>query len=163
MISMARVDDRLIHGQVAVMWSKQLGISRIIVASDQISANEIQKNALIMAAPDSVKAFILPLDKAADLLKDPRSEKMKILLLSNNPLDILNVLKKVGGKASVDIANFGRIGGKLSDKEKITETVYVTPEEKAAIKEMINLGHDVFYQPLPNDPKIEFIKLLGGK
>ena len=34
MIKMMRVDDRLIHGQVAVMWSKELGIQRIIVASD---------------------------------------------------------------------------------------------------------------------------------
>lgn len=41
MISMMRIDDRLIHGQVAVMWSKELGISRIIVASDAIASNEI--------------------------------------------------------------------------------------------------------------------------
>lgn len=35
---MMRVDDRLIHGQVAVMWSRELGI---IVASGTIAANAI--------------------------------------------------------------------------------------------------------------------------
>ena len=54
MIKMMRVDDRLIHGQVAVMWSKELGIQRIIVASDTIAANTIQVNALKMAAPAGV-------------------------------------------------------------------------------------------------------------
>ena len=58
MISMMRIDDRLIHGQVAVMWSKELGISRIIVASDAIASNEIQVSALKMAAPAGVKAAI---------------------------------------------------------------------------------------------------------
>ena len=64
MISMMRIDDRLIHGQVAVMWSKELGISRIIVASDAIASNEIQVSALKMAAPAGVKAAILPINKA---------------------------------------------------------------------------------------------------
>lgn len=41
MITMARVDDRLIHGQVAVKWSKELNISRIIVASDTIAKNAV--------------------------------------------------------------------------------------------------------------------------
>ena len=63
MISMLRVDDRLIHGQVAVMWSKQLAVTRIIVANDEIAANELQASALKMAAPAGVKAAILPVER----------------------------------------------------------------------------------------------------
>lgn len=73
MISMMRIDDRLIHGQVAVMWSKELGINRIIVASDTIASNEIQVSALKMAAPAGVKAAILPINKTIGILSDPRS------------------------------------------------------------------------------------------
>ena len=73
MISMMRIDDRLIHGQVAVMWSKELGISRIIVASDAIASNEIQVSALKMAAPAGVKAEMihqpLPGDERQDFMK----------------------------------------------------------------------------------------------
>ena len=36
MISLVRIDDRLIHGQVAVVWTKHLGVNRILVANDQI-------------------------------------------------------------------------------------------------------------------------------
>lgn len=43
MISLVRIDDRLIHGQVAVVWTKHLGVNRILVANDQIVNNEVQK------------------------------------------------------------------------------------------------------------------------
>lgn len=55
MISMVRIDDRLVHGQVAVKWSKQLSVSRIVVVSDSIAQNEIQVSALKMAAPANCK------------------------------------------------------------------------------------------------------------
>lgn len=163
MISMIRIDDRLIHGQVAVMWSKQLGISRIVVASDKIAANEIQVNALKMAAPAGIKAFVLPIQKAADLLNDPRAASMKILVLSNNPKDIYEVLQKINEKPLLNLANYGRIGGALSEKEKITDTVYVTEEDKKIFKEIFDIGYDFEYQPLPNDQKQSLKELLGGK
>lgn len=82
---MLRIDDRLIHGQVAVVWSKNLNVSRIIVVSDAISKNEIQKSALKMAAPENVKTFIQPVDEALKLLNDPRAAKLSILVVMNDP------------------------------------------------------------------------------
>lgn len=163
MIQMMRVDDRLIHGQVAVMWSKELQIQRIIVASDVIAAKEIQCSALKMAAPAGVKAAMLTIDKAASILNDPRAKDMKILVISNNPEDLLRVLEKVPERPVLDIANYGRIGGgSLSDKRKISETVYVTPHDVDVIKQIAALGGEVIHQPLPSDPKLDFMKLLEG-
>lgn len=119
MITMMRVDDRLIHGQVAVMWSKELRIQRIIVASDAIAANELQVSALKMAAPAGVKAAILPIDKAAGVINDPRAKDMRILVISNNPEDLLKVAEKIEEKPVLNVANYGRIGGNLSEKTKV--------------------------------------------
>ena len=154
MISMMRIDDRLIHGQVAVMWSKELGISRIIVASDAIASNEIQVSALKMAAPAGVKAAIL---------SDPRSEAMKILVISNNPDDLLAVAKGISEKPVLNVANYGRIGGGLSKKVKISESVYVTEHDKEVFKEFEELEIEMIHQPLPGDERQDFMKLLGGK
>lgn len=161
---MIRIDDRLIHGQVAVMWSKQLGVSRILVASDKIAANDMQVNALKMAAPAGIKAFVLPIQKAADLINDPRAASMKILVLSNNPKDIYEVLQKINEKPLLNLANYGRIGGEpLSEKQKLTETVYVTNEDKEIFNKIFNMGYDFEYQPLPSDAKQSLKELLGGK
>ncbi|HJB01832.1 MAG TPA: PTS sugar transporter subunit IIB [Candidatus Mediterraneibacter merdavium] len=163
MISMLRVDDRLIHGQVAVMWSKQLAVTRIIVANDEIAANELQASALKMAAPAGVKAAILPVEKAQGIINDPRSEGMKILTISNNPQDLRDVLKGVSERPVLNIANYGRIGGSLADKKKITETVYLTQEDIETVREIHDMGVEIIYQPLPNDPREDFMKLMEGK
>lgn len=163
MISMLRVDDRLIHGQVAVMWSKQLAVSRIIVANDAIAANELQASALKMAAPAGIKAAVLPIAKARGIINDPRAAGMKILVISNNPQDLRDVLRGVSERPVLNVANYGRIGGSLAEKKKITETVYLTPEDVETIKEIHNMGVEVIYQPLPNDPREDFMKLMEGK
>lgn len=163
MIKMMRVDDRLIHGQVAVMWSRELGIQRIIVASDQIAANAIQVNALKMAAPAGVKAAILPIDKAVEILNDPRASQMKILVISNNPEDLLKVAEKIEEKPVLNVANYGRIGGgALSSKTKISESVYVTDHDTEVLDRINGLGLPIIHQPLPGDPGQDFMKLLGG-
>lgn len=161
MISMVRIDDRLIHGQVAVMWSKYLGIDRILVISDEIAKNEIQVSALLMAAPSGVKAAVVNLDKGLAILNDPRSEKLKILVLLNNPKYIIKMKEGLKNEFVVNIANYGRIGGPLNEKVKISDTVYLTSMEQTEIKSLIENGQKIIHQPLPNDECINFDKLLS--
>lgn len=164
MIKMMRVDDRLIHGQVAVMWSRELGIQRIIVASDTIAANTIQVNALKMAAPAGVKAAVLPIQKAVEILRDPRAAQMKILVISNQPEDLLKVAEQIEERPVLNVANYGRIGGgTLSSKTKISESVYVTEFDRDVFKKIESAGLEIIHQPLPGDVRQDFMKLLGGK
>lgn len=163
MITMMRVDDRLIHGQVAVMWSKELNIQRIIVASDQIAANELQASALKMAAPAGVKAAILSIDKAVEILNDPRAASMRILVISNNPEDLLRVAEKIQEKPVLNIANYGRIGGSLSEKTKVAESVYLTDYDCDVIHKIAGLGLEIIHQPLPSDTRQNFQAMMGGK
>lgn len=161
MISMARIDDRLIHGQVAVKWSKELGISRIIVASDTVAANSLQVAALKAAAPEGVKAAVVSTEKAIGLLSDPRSKDMKILLLSNDPRDLLAVYKGICDRPVLDIANYGRIGEDLSSKQKLSDSVYLTEGDKAVVKEIAELGVEIIHQALPGDPRRDFLAMMA--
>lgn len=161
MITMARVDDRLIHGQVAVKWSKELNISRIIVASDVVAANKLQVAALKAATPDGVKAAVVTAAKAAALVSDSRSKDMRILLLSNDPRDLLAVFQKIEERPVLDIANFGRIGGDLASKQKISDSVYLTEDDKTVIRNISELGVEIIHQALPGDPRKEFLPMMG--
>ena len=162
MISMIRIDDRLVHGQVAVKWSKELGISRIVVVSDSIAQNEIQVSALKMAGPSGVKVAVLSLEKAIAILNDPRSEQLKILVVTNEPKYVAGLVPKLKEKPMLNMANYGRIGGSLSDKEKITETVYLSEEDKETLKEIFDAGYGFSYQPLPDDTPQSLKSLIGG-
>lgn len=161
MISMARVDDRLIHGQVAVKWCKELAVTRIIVASDAIAKNPLQVAALKAAAPEGVKAAVVSIEKAVSLLLDSRSQSMKILLISNDPRDILAVFEGIEERPVLDIANYGRIGGNLASKQKLSESVYLTEDDKDVIRKIAQMGVEIIHQALPGDARRDFMSLMG--
>ncbi|WP_457951540.1 PTS system mannose/fructose/N-acetylgalactosamine-transporter subunit IIB [Lactiplantibacillus pentosus] len=151
MIKMLRIDDRLIHGQVAVTWSKQLDVNRIVVVSDTISQDEIQISALKMAAPEGIKSFVLSVDKAAKMLNDPRAKALKVLVVMNDPVQVESFLNKLEVQPGIlDIANYGRVAG-LTGQDKVTDTVYLSEEEKDVFKRLSAQGSAFIYQPLPND------------
>ncbi len=160
MISMARIDDRLIHGQVAVKWSRELEISRIIVASDSIASNAVQVAALKGAAPSGVKAAILPIAKAQGILADPRAVDMRILLISNDPADLLAVFEGIEERPVLNVANYGRINGPIGDKDKISDSVYLTGHDKEVLQQINALGCEVIHQPLPDDPRRNLMELI---
>ena len=60
-----RIDGRLIHGQVANLWSAKLNVSRIMVVDNDVVNNDVEKSGLKLATPPGVKLSILPVDKAA--------------------------------------------------------------------------------------------------
>ena len=62
----ARIDGRLIHGQVANLWTTKLNISRIMVIDDEVAENAIEKSGLKLATPAGVKLSVLPIAKAAE-------------------------------------------------------------------------------------------------
>ncbi len=43
-IRLARIDDRLIHGQVATVWAKLTNINRILVVSDSVAHDNLRKS-----------------------------------------------------------------------------------------------------------------------
>lgn len=60
-----RIDDRLIHGQVATVWSQVTRATRIMVVDDAVVKDPVNKEALKMACPSQCKLSILTVEKAA--------------------------------------------------------------------------------------------------
>ena len=158
MISMIRIDDRLIHGQVAFVWTKHLGVNRIIVANDSVAKNDIQKISLKMAVPDTTKCSILTLDEAINVLNDPRAKSLKILIVVNNPTDARKIIEKVDDVPYVNISNYGLLSRDLSAKTKVTDTIYVTEDDIEEFNKIFKYGKKVEYQVVPTSP----VKSLEG-
>lgn len=84
MIKLLRLDERLIHGQVAIKWSRHTSVNRIVVIDDDAANNPIIQKSLMMAAPNTVKVAIKGIEAGIKLLNDPRCEEMKILVVTGN-------------------------------------------------------------------------------
>ena len=79
-----RIDDRLIHGQVATMWTNNLGATRIMVINDEVANNDLQKSVLRMAAPSNVSTSIITRETALKNISSGKYEGQKYLLLWNH-------------------------------------------------------------------------------
>lgn len=63
-INLVRIDDRLIHGQVATVWSKEANAQRIIICSDEVAKDQIRKTLLLQVGPPGVKVSVVDVAKA---------------------------------------------------------------------------------------------------
>ena len=50
-IVLTRIDNRLVHGQVATQWCGTIGANLILVANDEVAGNKLRQGLMDMAAP----------------------------------------------------------------------------------------------------------------
>ena len=151
-ITALRVDDRLIHGQVAMTWTKQLAVQGIVVANDEAANDNTQKMALKMAVPGGIKSLIKPVDEAIRILNNPKASKMRILVLTRTVKDALKVRQSVGEIGFLNVGNTGRFDGiDVSEKLVLTPTIMLTKAEQKALKELVALDPKACMQQVPND------------
>lgn len=162
-ISALRIDDRLIHGQVAMTWTKQLKVKGIIVANDDAANDNTQKMALKMAVPSGIKVLIKPVEEAIRVLNHPKASEMRILVLTRTVRDALRVRQQVGEIEFLNLGNTGRFDGiDISEKTALTSTIMLTKEEQKYLRELVELDPETCIQQVPNDEK-KFVKDMLDK
>ena len=151
-ITALRVDDRLIHGQVAMTWTKQLAVQGIVVANDEAANDNTQKMALKMAVPGGIKSLIKPVDEAIRILNNPKASRMRILVLTRTVKDALKIRQSVGEICFLNVGNSGRFDGiDVSEKLVLTPTIMLTKTEQQALKDLVALDPKTCMQQVPND------------
>ncbi|GAA0350246.1 PTS sugar transporter subunit IIC [Oceanobacillus oncorhynchi subsp. incaldanensis] len=144
-----RVDDRLIHGQVATRWSTGLRVNRIMVIDDIIAASDHEKAVLRMAAPSGVNTSILPFEKAAANIKAGNYQGQRVLLVVKSP-EILVRLQEEG--LELPQVNIGNLSNRF-DTVQIKKSVSLSADEEKAIQTLLNSGVKVTAQMVPDDPE----------
>ncbi len=150
-----RIDERLIHGQVAGIWAPSLHTQRIIVINDE-AADTLQKSSLRMAAPTSMRLSVLPVESAAKNIRSGKYGKQRLFLVFKNPTDVLRYLK-AGGKLTH--VNVGNMSYKEGSKD-ITKSIKVLEEEIDVFESIAAMDINVTAQLVPNDPVIDFMDKL---
>lgn len=158
-IAFCRIDDRLIHGQVATVWSKVTGCNRIMCVSDEVAKDELRKKLLLQVVPPGLKGYVIPVDKAIEAYKNPKYNSFKTLFLFTNPTDVVRAVK--GGIPFKSV----NLGGKcFKDGDTlISQAVSVNAQDVTAIKELVGMGIEVEMRKLVNDPKVDAMDALKAK
>ena len=155
-ISLARIDDRLIHGQVVTSWSKETRCERIIVCNDEVAADTMRKTLLEQVAPPGVKSSVISIDKAIRVINNPKYANVNALLLFTNPTDVLRLVE---GGVDLKTINIGGMSFK-EGKKQITGTISVDEKDIEAFKKLDELGIELEIRKVAGDSKIKLMSKL---
>ncbi|CAM3653467.1 PTS sugar transporter subunit IIB [Erysipelothrix urinaevulpis] len=139
-IKLLRIDDRLIHGQVASSWLRHVGADQVICVDDVAASNPVQQQVLKMAAPD-LKVHIFSVDEFINILQNHPIKRSTFLILTNT-VDVLRLLE-----AGLDLETIN-FGGMRSKEGRIAydHDLSFTDEELKALDAILAKGVDVTYQ-----------------
>ncbi len=154
-IVLTRIDERLIHGQVATQWTGAIGANLILVANDEVSTNEMRQGLMDMCAPSSAQTRYFSIEKVINVISKA-SDKQKIFIVCDNPHD---VLKMVEGGVPITKLNVGNMH-MAEGKRQVATSVAVNDADVAAFKRLRELGVEIFIQRVPQEPVEDLEKLF---
>lgn len=155
-INLARIDTRLLHGQVATAWTPASKADRIIVASDSVAKDELRKQLIKQAAPGGVKANVVPISKLIEASKDPRFGNTHALILFETVQDALRAIE---GGVEIKELNVGSMAHSTG-KTMVNNVLSMDKDDVAAFEKLRDLGVSFDVRKVPNDSKKNLFELI---
>ena len=156
-IGLARIDDRLIHGQVATRWTKETNVQRIIVVSDEVAADTVRKTLLTQVAPPGVTAHVVDVAKMIRVYNNPKYAGERIMLLFTNPTDVERVVE---GGVNITSVNIGGMAFRQG-KTQVNNAISVDEKDIEAFKKLNARGIELEARKVSTDPKLKMMDLIG--
>lgn len=134
-ILLTRIDNRLLHGQVATQWNSTLGANLILVANDDVSQNKMRQKLMDMAAPNGVATRYFSLEQTMNVIHKA-ADRQKIFIICENPQDVLTLVE---GGVPIDKLNIGNMH--MSEgKKQVATSVAVDDKDVEAFKKLQEKG-----------------------
>ncbi|MGY0693858.1 mannose/fructose/sorbose PTS transporter subunit IIA [Virgibacillus sp. FSP13] len=145
---LARIDSRLLHGQVATSWTKNTRPTRIIVVSDVVAKDELRKKLIQQAAPSGIKAHTVPVNKMIELAKDDQHfGGQRALLLFENPQDALRAVEGGVPLSTINVGSMAHSTGKVQPNKVLA----FDQDDIDAFAKLKKAGVDFDVRKVPSD------------
>lgn len=151
-LKLARIDFRLIHGQVMTRWVKALQTKSIIVIDDRSYTNPLLRKILFGMAPSGVNVFVESVDSAAERWKNGLLPTDSSIILFKSTDTALRAWKAGVKFSSLQVGGIEGAG----DKKNIFKNVVMNQTEANQLKELDDEGVRVYFQPIPEDTEYAF-------
>lgn len=147
---LARIDSRLLHGQVATAWTRTTQPTRIIVVSDAVAKDDLRKKLIQQAAPPGVKAHVVPVAKMVELAKDDQHfGGQRAMLLFENPQDVLRAVEGGVPLQTINVGSMAHSPGKVQPNKVLA----FNQDDVDAFAKLKKLGLKFDVRKVPNDSK----------
>lgn len=154
-----RIDGRLVHGQVANLWTTKLGATRIMVVDDEVSKSDIEKSGLRMAAPASVRLSVLDVETAADHILNHKYDSQKLFIVAKKPQTLLKLVNAGVDLKKINVGNMSQ----TDETRHLTKSINVVDDDVKAFNDLNDKGVHLIAQMVPGDAPTDFMSLLNKK
>ncbi|HDR1571785.1 TPA: PTS mannose transporter subunit IIAB [Pasteurella multocida] len=155
-IGLARIDDRLIHGQVATRWTKESKVSRIVVVNDDVAKDSVRSTMLKSVAPPGVTAHVVDVEKMIRVYNNPEYAGERMMLLFTNPTDVVRLMEAGVAFKSINVGGMAYKDG----KKMITSAVAVDDKDIEAFKKLDAQNIELDVRKVSNDSRQYMMDLL---
>ena len=156
-ILLARIDNRLIHGQVGAVWTRHIGANLVIVADDAVAEDRILQAAMKMAvnAAGIKAARFFSLQKTIDIIYNA-SPAQKIFIITRTPKEMRVLIEGGVPIKKVNVGNMHQNGE--ASKKQITSYMFCDEQDFADLDAIVDKCVEVFIQSVPSVDRIDYKK-----
>jgi PTS system mannose-specific IIB component len=148
-ISLVRVDNRLLHGQILEAWIPRLGAAEVVVADDEAASSDLARAAMTLCVPPDLPVRVLAVKDVpwAALAAAPQ----RILVLVRDVAALRGALADGLSAALAPRVNLGNVHFGPG-RRAVTPSVFLAGGELATLRELAAAGFEIEARAIPSEP-----------
>lgn len=157
-ISLYRIDDRLIHGQVVVGWGTPLSVGFIVLADDSVAESDWEQELYRMGVPPGVDVYFVGIEAAAKAYPTYASDRRVGILITGDVTSMLRLVELAPGVREINIGGLHYRG----DRTQKLRYVFLNAAEEATLRQIAARGVSVTAQDLPSARPVPLDEVIQG-
>src|SRR3989338_3191823 len=160
-IALIRVDDRLVHGQIVEAWAPFCKATRVIVASDAVRNNLIQRIAMESCSSTALAIKVEGIEEALIDVMSEALNKERVIIIFSTLKELLQAYNKGFIISNVNIGNIHHHNARQDGRE-ITPSVYIDKEDEDILQYLLKQGIELDIRAVPSDRHVDMLKAGVG-
>ena len=156
-IVLFRVDERLIHGQVAGGWGSQLRPDRYPGVDKRVAQSEWEQELYVLGVPGGIEVEFTGPEVAREELPVWRESELRSILLTRDLDTLLEVAR--GGTIRGESVNLGGLHSRKG-REEVLPYLFLDDTDRDSLRSLAAEGVNISAQDLPGSPKVTLESLL---
>lgn len=150
-IVLARVDDRLIHGEVVTSFIPYHHADHVVIVDDTVANDKFNCRVLQMVAPKGVTVEIYTVEKGIEALNTEKDENETVIALAKTPITFERL---IDAGLKIDSINIGGMASK-ADRKPFIRNCAASDEEVKSMAAMSQKGVELYYRLVADQQKID--------
>lgn len=159
MLTLVRIDDRLIHGQVVEGWLPVLKVRRVYVISDSAAADPVQRSLMELSLPENVSLEVLTLASAPAALKKAAQEGDRSLILAPGPQEVLALHEAGVPFNSVNVGGLHFAAGTI----QLGKAIFLDEEDMDSLEALAERGVKIEGRAVPSEPPLDVMAAMRSR